>query len=183
MTISRQILEELSPLVRLRKLNGFLARERDVLGYERQMEGKVRDELAQQQKEQILRTQIRVLQNELGEDEDNEIEEYRQKLAELKLEDETREHLEKEINKLAKQPYVSAEASVIRNYLDVCLELPWGTYTKERSECGRGPEGAGPGPLRPGKGEGADFGDHCRPADESGGEGADHLSGGPSGRG
>ena len=126
------ILEELSPLVRLRKLNGFLARERDVLGYERQMEGKVRDELAQQQKEQILRTQIRVLQNELGEDEDNEIEEYRQKLVELKLEDETREHLEKEINKLAKQPYVSAEASVIRNYLDVCLELPWGTYTKER---------------------------------------------------
>ena len=126
------ILEELSPLVRLRKLNGFMARERDVLGYERQMEGKVRDELAQQQKEQILRTQIRVLQNELGEDEDNEIEEYRQKLAELKLEDETREHLEKEINKLEKQPYVSAEASVIRNYLDVCLELPWGTYTKER---------------------------------------------------
>ena len=177
------ILEELSPLVRLRKLNGFLARERDVLGYERQMEGKVRDELAQQQKEQILRTQIRVLQNELGEDEDNEIEEYRQKLAELKLEDETREHLEKEINKLAKQPYVSAEASVIRNYLDVCLELPWGTYTQGAPECGRGPEGAGPGSLRPGKGEGADSGDHRRPADESGGEGADHLSGGPSRRG
>lgn len=54
--------------MRLRKLNGFLARERDVLSYERQMEGKVRDELAQQQKEQILRTQIRVLQGELGED-------------------------------------------------------------------------------------------------------------------
>ena len=126
------ILEELSPLVRLRKLNGFLARERDVLGYQRQMEGKVRDELAQQQKEQILRTQIRVLQNELGEDEDNEIDEYRQKLDALKLDDETRQHLEKEITKLAKQPYVSAEASVIRNYLDVCLELPWGTYTKER---------------------------------------------------
>ena len=126
------ILEELSPLVRLRKLNGFLARERDVLGYQRQMEGKVRDELAQQQKEQILRTQIRVLQNELGEDEDNEIDEYRQKLVALKLDDETRQHLEKEITKLAKQPYVSAEASVIRNYLDICLELPWGTYTKER---------------------------------------------------
>ena len=126
------ILEELSPMVRLRKLNGFLARERDVLGYQRQMEGKVRDELAQQQKEQILRTQIRVLQNELGEDEDNEIDEYRQKLDALKLDEETRQHLEKEINKLAKQPYVSAEASVIRNYLDVCLELPWGTYTKER---------------------------------------------------
>ena len=126
------ILEEVSPLMRLRKLNGFLARERDVLGYQRQMEGKVRDELAQQQKEQILRTQIRVLQNELGEDEDNEIDEYRQKLDALKLDNETRQHLDKEITKLAKQPYVSAEASVIRNYLDVCLELPWGTYTKER---------------------------------------------------
>ena len=126
------ILEELFPMVRLRKLNGFLARERDVLGYQRQMEGKVRDELAQQQREQILRTQIRVLQNELGEDEDNEIDEYRQKLDALKLDEETRQHLEKEISKLAKQPYVSAEASVIRNYLDVCLELPWGTYTKER---------------------------------------------------
>ena len=126
------VLEELSPMVRLRKLNGFLARERDVLGYQRQMEGKVRDELAQQQREQILRTQIRVLQNELGEDEDNEIDEYRQKLDGLKLDEETRQHLEKEIGKLAKQPYVSAEASVIRNYLDVCLELPWGTYTKER---------------------------------------------------
>ena len=126
------ILEELSPLVRLRKLNGFLARERDVLSYERQMESKVRDELAQQQKEQILRTQIRVLQGELGEDEDSEIDEYRQKLESLKLEDETRQHLEKEILKLAKQPYVSAEASVSRKYLDVCLELPWGTYTKER---------------------------------------------------
>ena len=126
------ILEELSPMVRLRKLNGFLARERDVLGYQRQMEGKVRDELAQQQREQILRTQIRVLQNELGEDEDNEIDEYRQKLDALKLDEETHQHLEKEISKLAKQPYVSAEASVIRNYLDVCLELPWGTYTKER---------------------------------------------------
>ena len=126
------ILEEVSPLMRLRKLNGFLARERDVLGYQRQMEGKVRDELAQQQKEQILRTQIRVLQNELGEDEDNEIDEYRQKLDALKLDDETRQYLDKEITKLAKQPYVSAEASVIRNYLDVCLELPWGTYTKER---------------------------------------------------
>lgn len=103
-----------------------------MLGYQRQMEGKVRDELAQQQREQILRTQIRVLQNELGEDEDNEIDEYRQKLDALKLDEETHQHLEKEISKLAKQPYVSAEASVIRNYLDVCLELPWGTYTKER---------------------------------------------------
>ena len=167
------ILEELSPLVRLRKLNGFLARERDVLGYERQMEGKVRDELAQQQKEQILRTQIRVLQNELGEDEDNEIEEYR------------------------RDPGASGKGDQQAGKAALCQRGGFGDpelsgrvsgtalgYIYEgASECGRGPEGAGPGSLRSGKGEGADFGDHCRPADESGGEGADHLSGRPPGRG
>ena len=126
------ILEELSPLVRLRKLNGFLARERDVLGYERQMEGKVRDELAQQQKEQILRTQIRVLQNELGEEEDDELDVYREKILELHLDEERETHLMKEVTKLSKQPYSSAEAAVIRNYLDVCLDIPWNTTTRER---------------------------------------------------
>ena len=127
------ILEELSPLVRLRKLNGFLARERDVLSYERQMEGKVRDQLARTQRDQILRTQIRVLQNELGEtDDDDEVETYRQKIVALELDEDTEKHLLKEVNKLAKQPFGSAEGAVIRNYLDVCLEMPWKETTKER---------------------------------------------------
>ena len=132
-TDKQEILEELVPYVRLRKLNGFLARECDVLGFEHEMEGKVRDQLIRTQRDQILRTQIRVLQNELGEeDEDDEIEVYRQKILELQLEEDTEKHQMKEVSKLAKQPYSSAEAAVIRNYLDVCLEMPWNVTTRER---------------------------------------------------
>lgn len=129
----QEILEELAPFVRLRKLNGLLVRECNILGFEHEMEGKVRDQLVQTQREQILRTQIRVLQNELGEgDEDDDVEEYCRKILALKLEEEAEQHLLKEAGKLSRQPYGSAEASVIRNYLDVCLEMPWNVETRER---------------------------------------------------
>lgn len=132
-TDKQEILEETVPYVRLRKLNGFLARECDILGFEHEMEGKVRDQLIRTQRDQILRTQIRVLQNELGEDdEDDEIEAYRQRIIGLGLEEDTEKHLLREVGKLAKQPYSSGEASVIRNYLDVCLEIPWNEFTRER---------------------------------------------------
>lgn len=132
-TDKQEILEEMAPFLRLRKLNGFLARECNVLGFEHEMEGKVRDQLARTQRDQILRTQIRVLQNELGEDDgDDEIDTYRQKITALELDEDTRKHLLKEVNKLSKQPFGSAEGAVIRNYLDVCLEMPWNIYTKER---------------------------------------------------
>ena len=132
-TDKQEILEEMAPFIRLRKLNGFLARECNVLGFEHEMEGKVRDQLAQSQRDQILRTQIRVLQSELGEeDADDEIDGYRQKIKTLELDEDTEKHLLKEVNKLSKQPFGSAEGAVIRNYLDVCLEMPWNTTTKER---------------------------------------------------
>lgn len=132
-TDKQEILEELAPFIRLRKLNAFLARECNVLGFEHEMESKVREQLAQSQRDQILRTQIRVLQNELGEeDTDDEIDTYRQKIQALKLDEDTEKHLLKEVNKLSKQPFGSAEGAVIRNYLDVCLEMPWNTTTKER---------------------------------------------------
>ena len=133
-TDKQEILEEMAPFIRLRKLNGFLARECNVLGFEHEMGGKVRDQLARSQRDQILRTQIRVLQNELGEgeDADDEIDAYRQKIQALELDEDTQKHLLKEVSKLSKQPFGSAEGAVIRNYLDVCLEMPWNTYTKER---------------------------------------------------
>ena len=169
-TDKQEILEEISPFARLRKLNSFLARENNVIGFEHELEGKVRDQLVSSQREQILRTQIRVLQNELGEtDDDDEIETYRQKIVALELDEDTEKHLLKEVNKLAKQPFGSGDA----------LE---GDHQGARQRGGR-PQGAGKGPLRPGEGQRADSGDHRRPADESGGEGADPLPGRPSGRG
>ena len=94
----------------------------------------MRDQLIRSQRDQILRTQIRVLQNELGEDEEaeDELDSYRQRIVELGLEEETERYLLKEVNRLSKQPFGSAEGSVIRNYLDVCLEMPWNTRTRER---------------------------------------------------
>ena len=131
-TDKQEILEDLPPFVRLRKLNGLLARECSILGFEHEMEGKIRDQLIRTQRDQILRTQIRVLQNELGEDDEDEVEDYCRKILELHLEEEAEKHLLKEAGKLSRQPYGSAEASVIRNYLDVCLEMPWNTETRER---------------------------------------------------
>ena len=127
------ILEELRPLTRLRKVNELLAREVEVLSFEHELEGQIRREMGEVQRDHIIREQIRLLQQELGEDEDTELTEYRTKIEQLDLTGEVREKLLKEVDRLAKQPYSSAEASVIRNYLDVCLEMPWGAETKERA--------------------------------------------------
>ena len=129
---AQAILEELRPLTRLRKVNELLAREAEVLSFEQELEGKIRREMGEVQRDHIIREQIRLLQQELGEDEDTELTEYRMKIDALKLTEEARAKLLKEVDRLAKQPYSSAEASVIRNYLDVCLEMPWNTETRER---------------------------------------------------
>lgn len=127
------ILEEYHPVIRLRKVNELLAKESEVLGYEQELEGKIRQHMGEVQRDRIIREQIRLLQHELGEDDDNELTEYRRKIKEKKLSEEVEQKLLKEVDRLAKQPYSSAEASVLRNYLDVCLEMPWGTETKERA--------------------------------------------------
>ncbi len=127
------ILEELRPLTRLRKVNELLAREVEVLSFEHELEGQIRREMGEVQRDHIIREQIRLLQQELGEDEDTELTEYRMKIDALKLTEEVRTKLLKEVDRLAKQPYSSAEASVIRNYLDTCLEMPWGKETRERA--------------------------------------------------
>ena len=129
----QEILEELRPVQRLRKINELLARETEVLTCEQELEGKIRREMGEVQRDHIIREQIRLLQQELGEDEDTELTEYRMKIDALKLTEEVRTKLLKEVDRLAKQPYSSAEASVIRNYLDTCLEMPWGKETRERA--------------------------------------------------
>ena len=130
----QRILEELHPVKRLKLVNEILTRELDVISLEVEMEKKVRDRVGRVQKDMILREQVKVLQHELGEDGDDEIQEYTEKVQKLKVSQEIEEKLMKEVSRLAKQPYGSAEASVIRNYLDTCLEMPWGKETKERAD-------------------------------------------------
>ena len=130
----QRVLEELHPDKRLRIDNDILTHEVDVLALESEMEQKVRMRVAQVQKDMILREQVKVLQHELGDDGDEEIEEYTARIEAAHLPDEVHKKLTKEVERLAKQPFGSAEASVIRNYLDVCLELPWNKSTRERAD-------------------------------------------------
>jgi len=128
------ILGELRPVRRLEQMCRILRREVNILEAEEELEGKLQEQVAGDQRDYYLREQLKVIKRELGESEngDDEISEYRQKVAQAKLSDEVREKLEKEIRHLEKQPFGSSEGAVIRGYLDVCLEMPWNKKTKER---------------------------------------------------
>ncbi|MDY5942570.1 MAG: endopeptidase La, partial [Oscillospiraceae bacterium] len=130
----QEILDELRPLPRLQRMNEILRREIEVTAMEQDIESKVRSRVGRIQKDFVLREQIKVLQNEIGEGgEEEKLDEYRAKIAAAKLPEETEKKLLKDVDKLAKQPFGSAEASVLRNYLDTCMEMPWGVETKERA--------------------------------------------------
>ena len=129
----QSVLEELRPLMRLRRMNEILKREISVIAMEQDIESKVRERVGQIQKDMILREQVKVLQNELGEgDSDAEFDEYRTRICACRLPEETEKKLLKDVDRLSRQPFGSAEASVLRNYLDTVLDMPWGVETKER---------------------------------------------------
>ena len=130
----QRVLDQLHPVKRLQLVNDILTHEVDVMGLEFEMEQKVRQRVAQVQKDMILREQLKVLQHELGEDGDEELSDYEARITALHLPEELHRKLMKEVDRLAKQPFGSAEGSVIRNYLDVCLEMPWNKYTRERAD-------------------------------------------------
>jgi len=130
----QEILEELRPIVRLRKVQRILKRENEVLTLEHGIAEQVQEQLSRNQKDYVLREQIKIIQSELGEGDDalDELELYRRRVAELTAPEEVKEKLGTEIDHLAKQPFGSQEAAVLRGYLDLCLELPWGKASRER---------------------------------------------------
>ena len=123
------LLEELYPCRRLEMLGRMLNKELDILAIEKELNDQTQEAMNKSQREYYLREEMKIIQSELGDDDD--IEEYRAKVAKLPVSDEVREKLNKEINRLSKQPFGSSEAAVIRGYLDTCLEIPWGKYTQE----------------------------------------------------
>ena len=130
------ILEELQPVRRLTKLAHALSREVSILELEQEVQSKVREQLSDNQRDYVLREQLKVLRQELGESEDGDSEqdEYRARIEKAHLPEEAAKKAEKELSRLAKQPFGSAEATVIRNYLDVLLDLPWNKHTRERTD-------------------------------------------------
>lgn len=127
-----RVLQQLHPVRRLELANKLLAGELEVLRIENQLQDKTQQNIDKGQRDYYLREQMKVIRSELGEDDEEEVEEYREKIAKFKLPQEVNDKLSKEVQRLAKQPYGSSEASVIRNYLDAVLELPWNRRTKER---------------------------------------------------
>ena len=128
-----KLLCQINPVKRLESVIKLLDMELQMLHIEADIQDKTRAQMDQNQRDYYLREQMKVIREELGEeDEDQEFASYQKKIMTLKLTKSTQEKLLKDIDRLKKQPFGSAEASVLRNYLDTILELPWNSSTKER---------------------------------------------------
>jgi ATP-dependent Lon protease len=130
----QQLLEAVSLRSRLEVLCGFLVKEIEIMEMERKINIRVRKQMEKTQKEYYLREQIKAIQKELGEADERvaEVEELKAKVNALELPDEVCEKANKEIDRLAKMPPLSAEAVVVRNYLDWIVSLPWNNVTVDR---------------------------------------------------
>jgi len=125
------ILDLLTPKARLEQLLISLAEERLLLECEHDIQAQVKEKIDRSQKDYFLREQVKAIQAELGEDEDDEIREYEERINTKAMPDEVREKLIKELAKLAKTPYGAAESTVIRAYLDTCLDFPFSERSTE----------------------------------------------------
>ncbi len=127
-----KLLCQMNPVRRLENALRLLSQEIEILQLEADIQAKTHANIDQNQREYYLREQLRVVREELGEGEESEFGEYRKKILALGLPKESEEKVLKDLDRLQKQPFGSAEASVLRNYLDTLLELPWNKTTKER---------------------------------------------------
>ena len=125
------ILEAFDPEERLEKVSSVLTKEIDILKIEQDIQNKVKSSINKSQKDYYLREQLRVIQEELGDDEmiDDEIENWLKQLDELKLDEKIHEKIEKEIKRLSKIQPSSAEGGVIRTYIEWVFALPWNKYS------------------------------------------------------
>ncbi len=127
------VLSEADPLKRLEMVYSFMEGELGVLQVERKIRGRVKRQMEKTQREYYLNEQLKAIQNELGGgdgEEANELQELQEKIEKTKLSKEAREKATAELKKLKSMQPMSAEATVIRNYLDVLLGLPWGKKSK-----------------------------------------------------
>ncbi len=137
----QELLETLSVEDRLRKLLLHLQRQIGVLEAQEEIRGKVQEELGERQREVFLREQMKAIQKELGEDtEAEEIAELRERLEELDLPDEARKEVNRELRRLERVNRESAEAQVIRTYLETMADLPWSDTTEDRLDLSRAGE-------------------------------------------
>ena len=127
------VMEESTLIGRLRLLVERLHRERRMLEIDKEIAQKVDEAMDKNQRDYYLHEQMHMISQELGEDDDTtaEAEEYRRRIQELHLDEEREKKLLKEVDRLAKMQSSNQEGTVIRTYLDTCLDLPWNSFTED----------------------------------------------------
>ena len=132
----QEILEAIDLTERFEKIMNFIQAELDVMQVEKKIRGRVKNQMEKTQREYYLNEQMKAIQKELGEGDDgkDDIQEYEEKIENTKLSKEAKEKCYSEIKKLKSMSPMSAESSVIRNYLDWILTIPWGKKTKVKKD-------------------------------------------------
>ncbi len=138
----QELLETLSVAERLEKIYGLMQGEMSVLQVEKKIKTRVKSQMERTQREYYLNEQMKAIQKELGDGEEgaNEIAELEEKIENTKFSKEAREKAEGELKKLRTMSPMSAEATVVRNYLDWMLSIPWGTKSRVKKDLGRAEE-------------------------------------------
>src|SRR6266853_4525793 len=136
---AQQILETMDPVERLKRVNGLLSREINLLTMQQEISSAAQGEMNKSQREYFLRQQLKAIPSELGEGEDvaEDVENYRKKIEEKQIPAEAREEVEKQIKRLERSHPDSAETSIIRNYLDWMTGLPWGQMSADNHDLER----------------------------------------------
>ncbi|HEY6996289.1 MAG TPA: endopeptidase La [Candidatus Binatia bacterium] len=130
----QNLLETINAAERLEKVLGHMRAEIEILEVERRIRSRVKKQMERSQKEYYLNEQMRAIQKELGEKDEfkNEIQEIEEKLKQKKLSAEAKDKVEKELKKLKMMSPMSAEATVVRNYIDWIISLPWNDFTDDK---------------------------------------------------
>ncbi|MEM9085139.1 MAG: endopeptidase La [Pseudomonadota bacterium] len=139
----QSLLTEPNPLKRLELVMAFMEGELSVLQVERKIRGRVKRQMEKTQREYYLNEQLKAIQSELGGGDDgdvDEIAELTEKIEKTKLSKDAKEKATQELKKLKGMQPMSAEATVVRNYLDVLLGLPWGKKSRVKKDIGKAQE-------------------------------------------
>jgi len=127
----QEILDCTDAMRRLELLCVIIENEIKLIRMESSIHKKVKAQLDDHQKEYYLREQMKVIQGELGIDSGDEVAEFIERIKTASLDKKIEDKLMKEVNRLSKTPFGSPEATVSRNYIETCLDIPWGKYTKD----------------------------------------------------
>lgn len=131
----QKLLEQTDPRLRLEELYGYIQSEIEIMRVEKKIRARVKRQMEKTQKEYYLNEQMAAIQKELGEKDDSraEMQELDQQIKKKALSSDAREKLTKELRKLKMMSPMSAEATVVRNYIETVLSLPWGEFSQEKN--------------------------------------------------